>query len=353
MTDESDRHWMRLALAEARKGIGKTSPNPAVGAVIVRDEQLLGKGWHRKAGRPHAEIEAIRSLPDVTLAHQATIYVTLEPCSTHGRTPPCVEAILRAGFSRVVVGTADPNPAHAGRGLELLQAAGVEVSSGVLEEECRDLNEAFNHWIVTRRPLVIAKCAMSLDGRITRPPGESQWLTSAAARQRVQKIRRAVDAIIVGAETVRRDNPKLTIRSQSGVPSKRQPWRVIISRSGQIPSDCALLTDDWHHRTLVFDNLTAALDELGKRGATSAMIEGGGELLGHAFDANLVNRVEFFYAPILVGGDKSAVAGNGVSANANAIRLESVEFEKIGPDLLCRGRIKILKNSDFDASISL
>jgi diaminohydroxyphosphoribosylaminopyrimidine deaminase/5-amino-6-(5-phosphoribosylamino)uracil reductase len=330
---------MALALAEARKGVGKTSPNPAVGAVIVKDGQLLSKGWHRRAGRPHAEIEAIRGLKDAQLASGATIYITLEPCSTHGRTPPCVEAILKHGFARVVVGATDPNPAHAGRGLAILRDAGLEVISGVLEEECRKLNEAFNYWITTRQPLVIAKCAMSLDGRITRRPGESQWLTSAPARRKVHRLRAEVDAIMVGAETVRRDNPKLTIRGLGTRAAARQPWRVVISRSGNLPADAALFTDGWKNRTLVFSSLDAALEDLGEKQVTSVLIEGGGELLGAAFDEKRVHRVAFFFAPMLVGGDKSAVSGKGVESNETAIRLEDVTYKKLGPDLFCEARV--------------
>lgn len=337
---KTDLDWMRLALREARKGVGKTSPNPAVGAVIAKNGVVLSTGWHRKAGRPHAEIEAIRALPDSALARGATIYVTLEPCSTHGRTPPCVEAILQAGFSRVCVGTTDPNPAHAGCGLDRLRENGLEVDSGILEAECRQLNEAFNHWIVTRRPFVIAKCAMSLDGRITRPPGESQWLTSPPALRRVHRMRSEVDAILVGAETVRKDDPALTIRGLGKPAAQRQPWRVIVSRSGNLPSQARLFTDEWKDRTLVFNDLETALTELGQREITSVLIEGGGELLGSAFDRQLVSRVAFFYAPILVGGDKSAVAGKGVDSNATALTLEDVHYETIGPDLFCTALVK-------------
>ena len=340
MKGYTEEDWMRLALQEARKGIGKTSPNPAVGAVIIKNGQLLSKGWHRRAGLLHAEIEAIQALPDPAQANGSTIFITLEPCSTYGRTPPCVDTIVRNGFKRVVVGTMDPNPAHAGRGIGILREAGIVVIIGVLEKECRQLNEAFNKWIVTKRPLVIAKCAMSLDGRITRKPGESQWITTEKARKHVHQLRSSVDAIMVGAETVRRDNPQLTIRGLGKRAAQRQPWRVVISRSGRLPSDSALLIDLWKNRTLIFDDLAKALTELGKRQLTSILIEGGGELLGSAFDQNLVDRVAFFFAPNLVGGDKSAVAGLGVDANKNAIHLEDFCYEKMGSELFCEARVK-------------
>lgn len=327
---------MRLALAEARKGIGKTSPNPAVGAVIVRKGELIARGWHRRAGSPHAEIAAIRALESPELARGATLYVSLEPCSTHGRTPPCVDAIIHHRFARVVVGAVDPNPAHAGRGIGILQGAGIEVVAGVLDVECTALNEAFNKWIVTRQPFVIAKCGMSLDGRISRPPGESQWLTSPESRRDAHRLRARADAILVGAETVRRDNPKLTVR---GVRSTKQPWRVALSRSGDLPRDAHIFTDEWKDRTLVFNSLDEALTELGCREVLSVLIEGGGEVLGAAFDQRKVDRVEFFYAPILTGGNKPAVAGLGVGDNAEGIRLMNPTFRKSGPDIHLSARV--------------
>jgi diaminohydroxyphosphoribosylaminopyrimidine deaminase/5-amino-6-(5-phosphoribosylamino)uracil reductase len=212
-----DEKFMRAALREARRGLGQTSPNPAVGAVIVRAGRIVARGHHRRAGLPHAEIEALQVLRQPQLARRATLYVTLEPCSTHGRTPPCVEAIVRHSFARVVIGAIDPNPAHAGRGVELLRAAGIDVVTGVLESECRELNVAFNKWIVTGLPFVIAKAALSLDGRLTRPPGEGQWLSNAASRADAHRLRASVDAILIGAGTLRADNPRLTVR---GVPAR-------------------------------------------------------------------------------------------------------------------------------------
>src|SRR4051812_30157996 len=284
---------MRAALREARRGLGQTSPNPAVGAIIVRDGRVIARGFHRRAGLPHAEIEALGALSKPALAKGATIYVTLEPCSTHGRTPPCVSAIIAAGFKRVVIGTIDPNPAHAGRGIELLRAAGIAVTIGVLETESRALNAAFNHWIVTKMPLVIARAGMSLDGRLTRPPGEGQWLTNAAARKDAHQLRAQVDAILVGAETVRRDNPRLTVR---GIRGAKQPWRIVVTRSGNLPKDAHLFTDEHRERTLVYrgKSLRTVLRDLGKRHITSIMIEGGGGVLGEAFDRRLVQRAHFY-----------------------------------------------------------
>ena len=219
-----DEPFMRAALREAARGLGHTSPNPAVGAVIVRGGRIVARGFHRRAGQPHAEIEALRALKKADLARGATLYVTLEPCSTQGRTPPCVGAILSAGFARVVIGTIDPNPAHAGRGVKLLRAGGVKVTAGVLDEECRALNVGFNKWIVTGLPWVIAKWAMSWDGKIATRSGDSQWISNEASRAIVHSLRGRVDAILVGAETARRDNPLLTARPTG----RRLATRVVL-----------------------------------------------------------------------------------------------------------------------------
>lgn len=322
---------MRAALREAERGVGNTSPNPAVGAVIVRRGRILARGWHRRAGSPHAEIEAIRALKKPHLACGAAIYVTLEPCSTHGRTPPCVDAIIQHGFARVVIGATDPNPQHADRGMEILRAAGVEVSHGVLKAPCIALNAPFNHWIVTQRPFVIAKAGLSLDGRLTRPPGEGQWLTSEAARKDAMRLRAQVDAILVGAETVRADNPRLTPR---GIPGARQPWRVIVTRSGRLPEGAHLFTDEHRKRTLVYrgKSLAAVLRDLGRRQITSVLIEGGSQVLGEAFDLRLVHRVVFYVAPLLCGGP-TVIGGRGAASTAESLVLTTPVYARIGDDL--------------------
>ena len=202
---------MRAALVEAKKALGWTSPNPAVGAVLVIDNRIVSKGHHREAGRAHAEIECLRDF-GASIPARATLYVTLEPCSTAGRTAPCTEAIIKAGLKSVVIGATDPNPRHSGRGIVELRKAGVRVRDEILAEECTRLNEAFNKWIVTGEPFVIAKCGMSLDGRLTRPPDESRWITGSDARREANQLRACMDAVLVGAETVRSDNPRLTVR---------------------------------------------------------------------------------------------------------------------------------------------
>jgi diaminohydroxyphosphoribosylaminopyrimidine deaminase/5-amino-6-(5-phosphoribosylamino)uracil reductase len=327
-----DERFMRAALREARRGLGHTSPNPAVGAVIVRGGRIVARGFHDAAGRPHAEIEALRGLKNPRLATGATICVTLEPCSTHGRTPPCVEAIVAAKFARVVIGAIDPNPAHAGRGIELLRRAGIAVTVGILEEECRELNAAFNHWIVTKRPLVIAKAGMSLDGRLTRPPGEGQWLTRAASRADAHRLRAQVDAILIGAGTLRADNPRLTVR---GVVGARQPWRVIVAGKTPLPRKAHVFTDEHRERTLVFrgESLRSVLRELGKREITSVLIEGGTRVLGEAFDRRLVDRVQFYVAPLLCGGPAVVVGGRGAGSTLESLALENPRYTRIGGDL--------------------
>ena len=331
-----DESHMRAALREARRGVGLTSPNPTVGAVIVKGGRILSRGWHHKAGMPHAEIEALRALKNPADARGATIYITLEPCCTHGRTPPCAEAIVAAGFRRVVFGATDPNPAHAGRAIGILEKAGLRVAHGILQDECAELNAAFNHWVTTGLPLVIAKAGMSLDGRLTRPPSEGQWLTSEASRRDAMKLRATADAILIGAQTLRADNPRLTLRGIKW----RQPLRVVLTRSGDLPESSHLFTDEHKDRTLVYrgKTLRAVLRDLAKRGCTTVLIEGGGELLGAAFDAELVQRVTFYIAPILCGGP-DVVKGRGVAASAIAPRLTAPTYRRIGGDLVIEGKL--------------
>ena len=333
MSLAQDEKFMRLALREAGRGLGRTSPNPAVGAVIVKDGRVIAKGWHRCAGGPHAEIEALRDLKNPALARGATLYVSLEPCCTHGRTPPCTDAIVEAEIARVVVGATDPNPLHAGQGFAILKKAGIAVTAGIVAAECTALNAGFNQWITTGMPLVIAKAGMSLDGRLTRPPGEGACLTSEESRADAMRLRASVDAILVGAGTVRMDNPRLTIRGLRHE-AARQPWRVVLTRSGRLPKGAHIFTDEHRERTLVFrgKSLHAVLRDLGGRGCTSVMIEGGGEVLGAAFDQGLVNRVHFYLAPLFCGGP-DVIAGLGAGSTCEAPRLANVSYRKIGPDI--------------------
>jgi diaminohydroxyphosphoribosylaminopyrimidine deaminase / 5-amino-6-(5-phosphoribosylamino)uracil reductase len=332
---------MRAALNEAKKALGQTSPNPAVGAVLVIDNRIVAKGHHRAAGRDHAEVECLRNF-DAQVPARATLYVTLEPCSTVGRTAPCTDAILKAGVRKVVVGTTDVNPSHSGQGIERLRNAGVSVREGVLADECGQINEAFNKWIVTGQPFIIAKCGMSLDGRLTRPAGECRWITDTVARRHAHQLRARVDAILVGAETVRADNPKLTVR---GIRGARQPWRVVLTRSGKLPRRAHLFSDRLSSRTLIYQSkpLAIVLKNLGKRGITSVLIEGGGELLSQALDARLIDKVQLYLGSILAGGPGIAFPGRGAETVANALHLHRVSYEQIGQNVCITAYPEILR----------
>lgn len=332
---------MSHALELAQRGIGLTNPNPRVGAVIVRSGTILGEGFHKKAGEPHAEINAIADAQKRgNKIAGATIYVTLEPCCTQGRTPPCTEAIKREKLKRVVVGAVDPNPHHAGHGLTILRRAGITVTSGVLAKEAAALNRDFNHWITTGMPWVVAKIAMSLDGRIM--PRTGRWLTGAKARRVAHELRWQSDAIVVGAETVRIDNPQLTIRLP-GRKGKVQPWRVVLTRSGNLPRRTAhLFTDAHKERTLVFQNvpIKQILRNLGKRGVTNVLLEGGGKLLGEAFAAGVVNEIAFFIAPQIVGQGPVAIALPRGKKWETALVPGTLTVEKVGVDALVRGLVR-------------
>lgn len=331
----SDERFVRAALLEARRGLGLTSPNPAVGAVLVIKGKVVARGHHRRAGAPHAEVECLarfgRKVP-----RNATLYVTLEPCSTTGRTGPCTNVITEAGVKKLVVGALDPNPRHNGRGIELLKKTGVNARVGVLTDECRDLNESYNKWIQTGVPFVVAKCGMSLDGRLTAPPSESQWLTSPTSRLHAQRLRARVDAILVGAETIRADNPRLTVRGQAGA---NQPWRIVLSRSGKLPRRARILTDRFAPRTRIYGQtkLDTLLRELGAEEITSVLIEGGGDILGQALDQRLIDKIQIYLAPIFTGGPTIAFAGAGAASTAIASRLSRVRYEKIGADICVTG----------------
>jgi diaminohydroxyphosphoribosylaminopyrimidine deaminase / 5-amino-6-(5-phosphoribosylamino)uracil reductase len=340
----NDAHWMSLALAEARNGIGKTAPNPPVGAVIVQNDTLLGKGWHRVAGQPHAEREAIANAirnHGSDALKGATIYVTLEPCSTHGRTPPCTQGIIDAGIRRVVYATVDRNPDHAGRADAILTENHITVSSGTCGEEADKILRPFFKVRETGLPWIIWKTAMSLDGRITRPPGEGQWLTGEAARADVQKLRASVDAILTSGATVRRDNPALTIRIPELLEGRHQPWRVVFTdQPHSLSTDSAIFTHPDSERTLLRPrhDFEATLRALVKeQGILSAMTEAGGIFSAALFEAGLIDEVAIYYAPLLTGGPTPALAGNGLP---ESIQLEEIQFHQLGNDLRLTARIR-------------
>jgi len=356
---------MRRALALAAQGRGRTSPNPMVGAVIVRDGQVVGEGYHQRAGTPHAEIHALRQAGE--RARGGTLYVNLEPCNHYGRTPPCTEAILAAGLAEVHMAMLDPNPLVNGRGRARLEEAGVRTVVGELEEEARELNEAFITYITTGRPLVIAKFASSLDGKIATRTGQSRWISGEAARRRVHELRDAVDAILVGADTVIADDPLLTTR----LPDRevRHPLRIVADSRGRVPLEARLFDPALPGRTLVAATPAfpperraaledrgvevlllpadpqgrvdprALLEALGRREVTSLLLEGGGTLLEAFFRAGLVDKVLAFIAPLIVGGREAptAVAGEGFARLEEAVRLERVRVEWVGEDLLVSG----------------
>lgn len=369
----SDDSLMIEALRLAARAYGDTSPNPMVGAVLVKGRTIIGRGWHRKAGMPHAEIEAIQSAARKGEDPRgATLFVTLEPCSTHGRTPPCTDAIIRAGIKRVVAAATDPNPSHAGRGFNILKRAGIEVTLGVHAAEANRLNEAFNHWIVHRSPFVTVKAAMSLDGKIATRTGASRWITGEDSRAYGMHLRRGSDAIMVGINTVLADNPALTVRPSAAVAERaevRQPLRIVLDSVARTPMNAQLVSDGNAARTIVVVTAAAprmrasrlrqlvtvwesplrdgtidigwVLNELGKLNVTSLLVEGGGEanasflLRGHG------QRVAFFYAPKIIGGAaaRKGVSGKGISDLAEAFSLQEVEWKRLGPDLLLRAKI--------------
>ena len=357
---ETDERWMRRALELARRGEGKTRPNPPVGAIVVRGGRCVGEGWHRRAGEAHAEALALRRAG--ARARGAALYVTLEPCCTWGRQPPCTEAILSAGVARVVASLPDPNPKHRGRGFRILRKAGVAVTVGAARAEAAELIAPFTKWIVHRRPYVTLKLALSLDGRIADSEGASRWITGPAARRAVQALRRQADAILVGRETVERDDPSLLPRPSLG----REPWRVVADRMGRTPLKARLLQDEAVERTLIavsercpaereaalratgaqVERLpeteegispAALLEALGRRGLLHVVCEGGGALAGSLVRAGCVDEFWFFLAPKLLGAaGAAAIAGGWPMAEAPA--LEWVGGERVGRDWLIRAR---------------
>lgn len=365
----SDAQYMRLALRLARRGYGTTSPNPMVGAVLVKAGKIIGHGWHRRAGEPHAEIEALRDAQKRGHSPRgATLYVTLEPCCTHGRTPPCTDAIIAAGIKRVVIGTTDPNPKHAGRGFKILRRAGIEAVHGILASDCARLNEAFSHWIVHRTPFVTVKAAMTLDGKIATASGQSKWITGEKARAFGMKLRQGNDAILVGINTTLADDPTLTVRTrmENGRWKVTKPIRrIVLDSMARTPLTAKIVSDEHTEFTTVVVSKQApksrvatlakrvkvliapttkpsALDlpwilrKLGAENVISLLVEGGGEVNASFLLGGLAQRVAFFYAPKILGGRdaRKAVAGAGAKSLREVVQLHEVEWRKLGEDLL-------------------
>jgi len=334
---QADEKYMMRAIELARLGEGLTRPNPPVGAVLVIEDHILAEGWHHKAGEDHAERDCLGKLPPIAASlTSATLYVTLEPCSTHGRTPPCTDIILEKGIGRVVVAVEDLNPKHAGRGLDILREAGVEVVSGVCAEVGRELIAPFEKMITTGMPYVTLKLASTLDGKIADSQGDSMWITGPEARERVQEMRRRSDAIMVGAGTVRADDPSLLPRPDEG----RKPWRVVIGE--KIPADSKLLTDDAAERTLVRSgSLKTILKELAEQhDVMHVLCEGGGQLAAGLVEAGLVDEFAFFIAPKLMGADGLPNFGKTGGLISDVQNLKFQALEPLGDDILIKATVE-------------
>ena len=359
---EFDRQWMLRALELAENGRGFVEPNPLVGAVLIdATGEFLAEGWHQRFGGPHAEIEAFRQAGQRTAG--GTLYVTLEPCCHVGKTPPCTDAIIAAGIARVVMAMPDPFPKVAGHGKLQLEEAGIRVEVGLCQQAAERLNAPYLKRIRTGLPWVIAKWAMTLDGKIATATGESQWISGSASRERVHRLRGQVDAVVVGAKTVWHDDPLLTARP----PGPRRPTRVVFSRTGRLPESCQLRTTARHDAVLVFVEagqethlagwatdgaeivpldahdsssfLDQALAELGRRTMTNILVEGGAGILGAFHDRDAIDELWLFLAPRTVGGQApSPIAGAGVARLADALTWEDWTVEQVPPDLLLRTR---------------
>jgi diaminohydroxyphosphoribosylaminopyrimidine deaminase / 5-amino-6-(5-phosphoribosylamino)uracil reductase len=358
---EIDRKHMARALELAALGGFHVIPNPLVGCVIARGEEILAEAYHAQYGEAHAERAALANLAADLSLDGASLYVNLEPCAHHGQTPPCVDAVLSSGIKRVLIGQRDPNPKVDGRSLDLLQANGIKVITGVLEQEARRLNAPFNKFMIVNRPFVFAKWAMSLDGKIAAHTGDSKWITGEIARRRVHEIRGTCDAVVVGIGTALKDNPRLTRRDVEG----RDPARVVVDSTARLPEELGLVATAKDHQTFLVTTHLAdekkikrlrslgvniikvgvegkrvdvgdMLDQFGRRGWQRILVEGGGALLGSFFAHDLVDRVHCFVAPKIIGGEKapSPAGGAGVSAISDALTCSPMTMEMLGQDVL-------------------
>lgn len=361
MSNITDTQYMQRALDLAALALGRTSPNPVVGAVIVKNGLIVGEGYHQKAGTPHAEIHALRQAGEQ--ARGADIYVTLEPCSHYGKTPPCADALIEAGVKRVVVAVLDPNPLVSGRGIEILKQAEITTQVGVLEQVARRLNEAFFKYVTTKRPLVSLKTAMTLDGKIATAQGSSRWITGEKARGFVHRLRNQYDAIMVGIGTVLADDPLLNTRLDDE--EARDPVRIIIDGQLLLPLDSQIVKTSNRQPTLVYTShaveydreaalknkgleiiridgshdhldLSQVMDDLGKRDLTSVLVEGGSGLNASLLEQRLVDKLYWFIAPKMVGGVEAPgpVAGDGAKTMDEALLLHDVQVQQMGADLL-------------------
>jgi len=344
-----DEKYMQMAIDEANKAYGQTSPNPLVGAVAVKQGKVLGRGYHHQAGCAHAEVDCLKSDIDF---QGATLYVTLEPCCTHGRTPPCTEKVIKSGIKRVVIGTLDPNPQHAGLAVGILEKAGIEVSWNILPDECWALNLAFFKWIQTGKPMVCLKMAMTLDGKIATAKGQSQWITGPAARHEVQSMRQWSDAIMVGGETIKLDNSSLRVQDEKW---PCQPQRYIwSSRKNWDPALKVFQNDDGKKaqiaKPVTKEDWNKLLREMGENNYTSLLLEGGGELAANALKNGIVDKISFFIAPKILMGRNSrpVVGGESPESLEDALQLQNISHQSIGADLLIEGYLSNVWETPFN-----
>nr|WP_286673997.1 MULTISPECIES: bifunctional diaminohydroxyphosphoribosylaminopyrimidine deaminase/5-amino-6-(5-phosphoribosylamino)uracil reductase RibD [unclassified Clostridium] len=359
--------YMGLALELAKKGIGKVNPNPLVGAVIVKDDEIIGIGYHEQYGGPHAEVNAINNA--TKLLEGSTIYITLEPCAHYGKTPPCVNLIIEKKIKKVVIGMLDPNPMVSGKSVKKLKENDIEVIVGIEEEKCKKLNESFIKYITSNLPFVILKSAISLDGKIATAIGESKWITSKEARRDGHLLRNKLSAIMVGVNTVIKDNPELTCRIENG----RNPIRIIVDSTLRIPLDSKIVNnsdrltivattkyaDKLKKQKLVNKgarvieiidknkkvDLKELMIYLGNLKIDSILIEGGGTLNFSALEENIVDKVRFYIAPKILGGEtsKSSIGGQGFSKLSDAVKLRDLTYEKLSEEIVIEGYINKLK----------
>lgn len=356
-----DRRYLRIACRLALKAAGRTSPNPMVGAVLVRNGQVVGSGFHKAAGGDHAEIAALKRAG--ASAQGATLYINLEPCSHFGRTPPCSRALIRAGIKEVVAGMRDPNPRVSGSGFRQLRRAGIRVRVGILEQECRRLNEAFCKFITRQRPFVVLKLAATLDGKIAAASGDARWISDADSRNRVHRLRNQLDAVLVGAGTAVTDDPHLTCR----IPSGRNPWRVVLDARLRLPLSARVLHLRDRGKTIIVTSTRARqnkiraiqmlgaqvwpfsrrkgmipwaplLKKLAQSGIVSVMIEGGATTAASALKEKVVDKIVFYYAPKILGGDgRAMIDALGIRRVKQSLRIQRMEVERSGTDLLVTG----------------
>jgi diaminohydroxyphosphoribosylaminopyrimidine deaminase/5-amino-6-(5-phosphoribosylamino)uracil reductase len=366
--DKQEQKYIKMVMKLAEKGRGRVSPNPLVGALVVKGDRIVGQGYHARYGDQHAETKALQEAG--TAAKGATIYINLEPCCHHGQTPPCVDEIIKAGISKAVISVKDPNPIVNGKSIKILKDKGIEVKTGILEKTALKLNEYFFKYITTSTPFVILKSGMSLDGKVATKTGESRWVTSEASREYVHQLRNQIDATLVGIETILRDNPRLTTRLKNG--KGRDPIRVVIDSLLRIPIRMRIFTQESDAGNIIITTFNAPIDrikkiesagakvlfvkpkgrnrvdmqsmvkELGKLQISSLLIEGGPGINASAIQEGIVDKVIMFIAPIIIGGKlaPSAIQGEGIARLEEALRIHDIKTKRLGNDLMVEGYVE-------------